>query len=75
MKRLVFFSAVGVVALAAILIFIFPAKILNLIDLMPASLPTPPEGFDLRREGIEGGKVETVECESRSAGGTRKMCV
>jgi enterochelin esterase-like enzyme len=66
MRRLIFLSAVGAVALAAILIFIF---------LMPASLPTPPQGFDVRREGIEGGKVETVEYDSKAAGCTRKMRV
>src|SRR5262245_39420149 len=75
MKRLIFLSAVGVVALAAILISIFPSAVLNLIDLMTASLPTPPQGFDLRREGIEAGKVETVEYDSKAAGCTRKMRV
>jgi enterochelin esterase-like enzyme len=66
MKRLIFLSAVGVVALAALLILIF---------LMPASLPTPPQGFDVRREGIEGGQVETVEYDSKAAGCARKMRV
>ena len=75
MKRLIFLSAVGVVALAVILILIFPSGVLDLIDLMPASLPTPPQGFDVRREGIEGGKVETVEYDSKAAGCMRKMRV
>ena len=75
MKRLIFLSAVGVVALAAILIFIFPSPVLDLIDLMPASLPAPPQGFDVRREGIDVGKVETVEYDSKTAGCTRKMRV
>ena len=75
MKRLIFLSAVGVVAVAAILTLIFPSVVLDLIDLMPASLPTPPQGFDVRREGIEGGKVETVEYDSKAAGCMRKMCV
>ena len=66
MKRLIFLSAVGVVALAALLILIF---------LMPASLPTPPQGFDVRREGIGCGKVETVEYDSKAAGCARKMRV
>jgi enterochelin esterase-like enzyme len=65
MKRLIFLFAVVVVALAATVILI----------LMPASLPTPPEGFDVRREGIEGGKVETVEYDSKAAGCMRKMRV
>ena len=75
MKRLIFFSAVGVVAVAAILILLFPSVVLDLIDLLPASLPTPPQGFDVRREGIEGGKVETVESDSKAAGCRRKMRV
>jgi len=75
MKRLIFLSAVGVVALAAILILIFPSVVLDLIGLMPASLPPPPKGFDVRREGIEGGSVETVEYDSKAAGCTRKIRV
>jgi enterochelin esterase-like enzyme len=75
MKRLIFLFAVGVVALAAILILIFPSVVLDLIGLMPASLPPPPEGFDVCREGIKGGKVETVEYDSKAAGYTRKMRV
>jgi enterochelin esterase-like enzyme len=75
MKRLIFWSAVGVVGLAAILIVMFRSGVLDLIDLLPASLPTPPEGFDVRREGIEGGKVETVEYDSKAAGCKRKMRV
>jgi enterochelin esterase-like enzyme len=64
-KRLIFLSAVGAMALAAALI----------LFLMPTSLPKPPQGFDVRREGIEGGKVETVEYDSKAAGGSRKMRV
>jgi enterochelin esterase-like enzyme len=75
MKRLIFLLAAGVVALAAILILIFPSLVLDLADLMPASLPTPPKGFDARREGVDRGKVETVEYHSKAAGCTRKMCV
>jgi enterochelin esterase-like enzyme len=75
MKRLIFLSAVGVVALAAILILIFPSVVLDLIDLRLASLPTPPKGFDVRREGIGCGKVETVEYDSKATGSRRKMCV
>jgi enterochelin esterase-like enzyme len=75
MKRLIFLSAAGVVALAAIFIFLFPSVVLNLIDLMRASPPPPPQGFDVRREGIDAGKVETVEYESKAAGCMRKMRV
>ncbi len=75
MKRLVFLLAAGVVALAESLIVIFPSLVHDLLDLMPASLPTPPKGFDVRREGMERGQVETVEYDSKTAGCTRKMCV
>ncbi len=34
--------------------------------------PAAPKGFDTKRDGIERGKVETVEYESRSAGTKRK---
>lgn len=40
-----------------------------------AELPTPPKNFDAKREGIERGKVETVEYESKAAGAKRKMLV
>ena len=75
MKRLIFWFAAGVAALALILILFFPSLVVDLIDLMPASLPTPPKGFDVRREGIERGKVETVEYDSKAAGCKRKMRV
>jgi len=35
----------------------------------------PPEGFDIRREGIEHGKLETIEYESTTVGITRKARV
>ena len=77
MKRLIFLFAAGVVALALILILMFPLLPSLVADLlrMPAALPTPPNGFDVRREGIDRGKVETVEYDSKVAGGKRKMCV
>jgi len=34
-----------------------------------------PKGFDVRREGIDRGKVETVEYDSKSVGVKRKMVV
>jgi enterochelin esterase-like enzyme len=40
-----------------------------------ASLPIPPEGFDLRRDGIVHGKIETIVYESRVAGQKRAMHV
>jgi enterochelin esterase-like enzyme len=41
----------------------------------PATLPAAPRGFDARRDGIEQGKVETVEYDSKSVGGKRKMVI
>jgi enterochelin esterase-like enzyme len=38
-------------------------------------LSAPPEGFDVRREGIEHGKLETVEYDSTTVGAKRKAQV
>jgi len=38
-------------------------------------LPAAPSGFDARRDGIERGTIETVEYESKSVGGKRKMVI
>ena len=51
MKRLIFWFAAGVAALALILILFFPSLVVDLVDLMPASLPTPPKGFDVAPRG------------------------
>src|SRR3954467_7696176 len=40
-----------------------------------ATLPAPPEGYDKKREGIERGKLETVEYESKTVGVKRKAKV
>jgi enterochelin esterase-like enzyme len=40
-----------------------------------AAFPNPPEGFDKAREGIEHGKVEMVEYDSKSVGNKRKALV
>lgn len=40
-----------------------------------AKLPPPPKGFDARRDGIDRGKLETVEYESKTVGGKRKARV
>jgi enterochelin esterase-like enzyme len=37
--------------------------------------PAPPEGYDKRREGIERGKVEAIEYESKTVGVQRKARV
>lgn len=75
MRRLVFWIVSGVAALTLISIRFFPSVVVDLADLMPASLPTPPPGFDVRRAEIECGKVETVEYDSKAAGCKRKMRV
>ena len=40
-----------------------------------SKLEPAPSGFASRREGVERGKVETVEYDSKSVGDTRKMTV
>lgn len=44
-------------------------------DPSPPSIPPAPPGFDARREGVDRGKVETVEYESKSIGMKRKLVV
>jgi len=60
--------------------FLLGASVLLLLPaLMRADPPPPlapaPKGFDTQREGIERGKLETVEYDSKAAGGKRKMVV
>src|SRR5207248_995233 len=48
------------------------------IDLQPddkAAFPNPPEGFDKAREGVEHGKLERVDYDSRTVGAKRWMQV
>jgi enterochelin esterase-like enzyme len=57
------------------------SALLSLVPLAPAwgqseaKLEPAPSGFASRRDGIERGKVETVEYDSKSVGDTRKMMV
>ncbi len=74
MKRL-FYIAAGLATLALISILFFPSIPSRVVDLAPASLPTPSVGFDVRREGTPHGSMETIEYDSQAAGGKRKMCV
>src|SRR3954452_23036654 len=37
--------------------------------------PEPPKGFDVKRDGVERGKLETVEYDSATVGGKRKARV
>ena len=41
----------------------------------PADLAAAPPGFDARRENGTQGKIETVEYDSKSTGGKRKMVI
>ncbi len=40
-----------------------------------AAFPPAPSGFDVRRDGIERGKLEVVEYDSKTVGAKRKMMV
>ena len=40
-----------------------------------SKLDPAPSGFASRRDGVERGKIETVEYDSKSVGDTRKMMV
>src|SRR4051794_13653549 len=44
-------------------------------DDKPADLPAAPKGFDQKRDGIERGKVEAVEYDSKSIGSKRRAVV
>jgi enterochelin esterase-like enzyme len=57
-------------SLSAFLIFAAPAWAEK-----PTALAPAPKGFDAKREGIERGKVETVEYDSKGLGFKRKMVV
>ncbi len=41
----------------------------------PQGISPAPKGFDMKRQGIERGKIETIEYDSKSAGGKRKMVI
>jgi hypothetical protein len=48
------------------------------IELKPddkPAFPNPPDGFDKERQGVEHGKLEMVEYESKSVGSKRKALV
>jgi|GEM_PF-134860 len=45
------------------------------VSAVPQELPAPPQGFDLRREGIQRGKLDTVQYESKAIGAKRTMLV
>src|SRR5579862_6131279 len=41
----------------------------------PKPLAPAPKGFDTRRDNIERGKIETVEYDSKTVAGKRKMTI
>lgn len=69
MRRLVYALAGVVAAMSVAAIVLFPRSAIG----PHARLAAPPKGFDVRREGIEHGKVETVEYDSKAGGCRRKM--
>ena len=44
-------------------------------DEKPKELPAAPKGFDTKRDGIERGKIETVEYDSNSVATKRQMTI
>jgi enterochelin esterase-like enzyme len=44
-------------------------------DDKPKELPPAPKGFDIKRDGIERGKVEAVQYDSKTVGGKRRATV
>jgi enterochelin esterase-like enzyme len=66
--------SVGRLASASVLLLLIlslPAR----ADDKPADLPAAPKGFDTKRDGVERGKVEAVEYDSKSLGSKRKVMV
>lgn len=55
-----------------LIVLVFGAQLAQSSD---ANLPAPPDGFDARRQGIEHGKLETVEYDSTTVGIKRKTRV
>lgn len=53
-------------------VFLLPAVQVRAEDQFPQ---TAPNGFDTKRDGIEHGKVEAVEYDSKTVGGKRKAVV
>ncbi len=64
--------SIGLLALGFLLLLPLPTVVRAQ---PPATLPAAPAGFDARRDGIERGKVETVEYDSKTVGAKRKMVI
>jgi enterochelin esterase-like enzyme len=54
---------------------LFPGLVTSAWGQTDSKLDAAPSGFASRRDGVERGKVETVEYDSKSVGDTRKMMV
>lgn len=71
--RIVAFAASALLALASVPALAQPAG--EKKDEQAEKFPAPPEGYDARRDGIERGKLETVEYDSTTVGAKRKARV
>ncbi len=60
--------------LTCLLVLALTLPVLAAAAAEPKELPAPPAGFADKREGIERGKVETVEYESKSIGDRMQTC-
>ncbi len=70
MKRVTLWLLFGFLLLVVCLIRVVPARAAE-----EKLMPTPPRGFDVAREGVPRGNVETVEYDSKSVGAKRKMVI
>ena len=70
MKRVTMWLLFGFLLLEVCLIGVVPARAAE-----DKPMPTPPSGFDVAREGVPRGNVETVEYDSKSVGAKRKMVI
>jgi enterochelin esterase-like enzyme len=68
MRRFVHYTVVGSA-------FLFLNPMADAWGQTESKLAPAPSGFASRRDGVERGKVETVEYESKSVGDTRKMMI
>ena len=72
-RRLLALIACGVLAGLTVPALAQPGDVKQ--DEKAEKFPEPPKGFDARRDGIEHGKMETVEYDSTTVGVTRKARV
>jgi enterochelin esterase-like enzyme len=53
----------------------FAFLVLISVGLEAQEVPKAPKGFDVRRDGIDRGKVETIDYDSKTVGAKRKLVV